>query len=97
VKQCHPLAGKSGDTFCRLLKEKSVTPHALVNIVKNIHFGSSYYLILDDTIIKKTYAIWIKGACNNYDTSNGQIVRSLCSVVAMISNGKRAIPTDQDL
>ncbi len=26
------LAGKSGNTFCRLLKEKSVTLHDLVNI-----------------------------------------------------------------
>jgi SRSO17 transposase len=91
------LAGKSGDTFCRLLKEKSVTPHDLVNIAKNILIGSSYYLILDDTIIEKTYAKWIEGACDNFDTSNGQIVRSLCSVVAMISDGKRAIPIDQDL
>ncbi len=36
------LAGKSSDTFCALLKEKSVTPHDLVNIVKNILIGSSY-------------------------------------------------------
>jgi hypothetical protein len=60
------LAGKSGDTFCRLLKEKSVTPHDLVNIAKNILIGRSYYLILDDTIIEKTYAKWIEGACDNY-------------------------------
>ncbi len=33
------VAGKSGDTFCRLLKEKSVTPHDLVNIAKNILTG----------------------------------------------------------
>jgi hypothetical protein len=46
------LAGKSGDTFCRLLREKSVTPHDLGNIVKNILFGSSYYLILNDTTMK---------------------------------------------
>ncbi len=47
------LAGKSGDTFCALLKEKSVTPHDLVNIAKNILIGRSYYLILDYTIIEK--------------------------------------------
>ncbi len=47
------LAGKRGDTFCALLKEKSVTPHDLVKIAKNIPFGSSYYLILNDTIIEK--------------------------------------------
>ncbi len=41
------LAGKSGDTFCALLKEKSVTPHDLVNISKNILIGRSYYLILN--------------------------------------------------
>ena len=68
------LAGKSGDTFCRLLKEKSVTPHDLVNIAKNILIGRSYYLILDDTIIEKTYAKWIKVACDNHDTSNGKII-----------------------
>jgi hypothetical protein len=91
------LAGKSGDTFCALLKEKSVMPHDLVNIAKNILIGRSYYLILDDTIIEKTYAKWIEGACDNYDTSNWQIVRSFCSVVAIFSDGKRSIPTDQDL
>ncbi len=90
------LAGKSGDTFCRSLK-KSVTSDDLVNIAKNILFGSSYYLILDDTIIEKNYAKWIEGACDNYDTSNGQIVRSLCSVVTMISDGKKYILIDQDL
>ncbi len=36
------LAGKSGDTFCALLKEKSVTAHDLVNIAKNIQFGRGY-------------------------------------------------------
>ena len=86
------LARKSGDTFCRLLKEKSVTPHNLVNIVKNILFGRSYYLILDDTIIEKTYAKLFQGACDNYNTSNSQIVHSLCSTAAMISDGKRVIP-----
>ena len=41
------LAGKRGDTFCSLLKEKSVTPHDLVNVSKNILIGISYYLILN--------------------------------------------------
>ncbi len=49
------------------------------------------------TIFEKTYAKWIEGACDNYDTSNEQIVRSFCSVVAMISDGKRFILIDQDL
>ena len=71
------LTGKSDDKFFRLLKEKSVTPHDLVNISKNIQIGRGYYLILDDTIIEKNYAKWIEGACDNYDTSNGQIVHSL--------------------
>ncbi len=52
---------------------------------------------MDDTIIEKTHARCIEGACDNYDTSNGTIVRSLCSVVTMISGGKRSIPIDQDL
>jgi hypothetical protein len=52
---------------------------------------------LDDTIIEKTYSKWIEEDCNNYDTSNSQIIRSLCSVVAMLSDGKRTIPIDQDL
>jgi hypothetical protein len=39
----------------------------------------------------------IEGACENYDTSNGKIIRSLCSAVAMISAGKRYITIDQDL
>jgi hypothetical protein len=43
------LAGKSGDTFCRLLKKISHS-HDLVNIAKKIHFGISYYLILNVTI-----------------------------------------------
>jgi hypothetical protein len=55
------LAGKSGDTFCRLLKKKLLTTHDLVNIAKNILFGSSYYLILDDTIIEKLMLDGLKG------------------------------------
>ncbi len=47
--------------------------------------------------MKKIYAKWIEGACDNYDTSNRQIVRSLCSVLAIISDSKRSIPIDQDL
>jgi hypothetical protein len=36
-KTCEAMAslvGKSGDTFCALLKKKAVTPHELVNIAK---------------------------------------------------------------
>ncbi len=55
------LASKSGNIFCELLREKSVALHDLVNITKNILFGSSYYRILDDTIVKKLMLYGLKG------------------------------------
>ncbi|MBA2306680.1 transposase [Candidatus Dependentiae bacterium] len=48
--------------------------------------------IIDDTIIGKMYSKYIAGSSDNYDPVTGKTFRSICSVVAMISNGKLALP-----
>jgi hypothetical protein len=39
----------------------------------------------------------IEGTCDNYDSSDRRSYRSLCSIVAVVTDGKRAIPIDQSL
>ncbi len=90
------IANVSGDKLCRILKEKTVTMHDLLNLAKKALAGKKY-LIIDDTIIKKIYANIIEGACDNYDSSDGSIYRSLCSITAVLTDGKTVIPIDQAL
>lgn len=88
--------GRSGDTILRLLDTKSITVDELVQVAL-FFFATDYlYLILDDTLIEKMYSKYIEASSDNYNSSNGQTCRSLCSVVAMLSNGRFAIPVHHE-
>jgi len=91
------IANVSGDKLCRILKEKTVTMHDLINLAKKVLVGKKWYLIIDDTLIEKIYAKVIEGACDNYDSSDGSTYRSLCSITAVLTDGKTVIPVDQEL
>lgn len=39
----------------------------------------------------------IEGTCDNYDSGDRRSYRSLCSIVAVVTDGKYAIPIDQSL
>ena len=88
--------GISGDTVSRLVEHSAATMSDLIGIVKNVCKRRRLYLILDDTLIMKIYSKMIQGACDNYDSSDGKVYRSLCSVVALITDGRVAIPISQE-
>lgn len=87
----------SGDTISRILATDAVTMHDLIAFCKTIFKEKSLYLLIDDTLITKIYSRVIEGTCDNYDSSNKVSKRSFCSVVAMLSDGKTAIPITQEL
>lgn len=87
----------SGDSITRILMSNAITSDDLLSFCKLIFGNKAVYLIIDDTLIKKIYSRLIEGACDNYDSSNRQHYRSLCSVVAMVTDGETAIPVDQKL
>jgi DDE superfamily endonuclease len=91
------IAQVSGDKLCRILREKTVTIRDLIDLARKTLVGKKLYLIIDDTLIEKIYAKVIQGACDNYDASNGQTYRSLCSITAVLTDGKTVIPVDQAL
>lgn len=99
-KSCEAMAivaKTSGDKLCRILKEKTITMHDLIGLAKKVLVGKKWYLIIDDTIIEKIYAKVIEGACDNFDSSDGSTYRSLCSITAVLTDGKTVIPVDQAL
>jgi hypothetical protein len=88
----------SGDSISKILNTRIVTVSELMHYCKIIFKGNKrLYLIIDDSLISKIYSHYIEGACDNYDSSDRQIKRSLCSVVAMLTDGEIAIPIDQEL
>jgi hypothetical protein len=91
------IAKKSGDLFCRLLKNQTITKEDLIALIQKIFGNRKLTLILDDTIIAKLYSKIIEGACDNYDSGDRRSYRSLCSIVAVVTDGQHAIPIDQSL
>jgi hypothetical protein len=85
----------SGDTIARIAECNAATPDDLLKIVKVIFKNKRLYLIIDDTLILKLYSKAIPGTSDNYDSADHKSYRSLCSVVAMITDGHTAIPVDQ--
>jgi SRSO17 transposase len=90
------VSGKSGDTILRMLDDKNVTPEELINIAIS-YFGTDFLdVIIDDSTIEKMYSKLIEGSGDNYDSSQGRMYRSLCTVVAMLSNRRFAIPVKHE-
>jgi SRSO17 transposase len=86
--------GISGDTIARLVEHKAATTQDLIKIVKTTWKKRRLYLIIDDTLILKIYSKFIRGTSDNYDSSDGKTYRSLCAVVAVITDGETAIPVN---
>ncbi len=85
----------SGDTISRIVEHNAATAEELLQIARNLFGKKRLKLIIDDTLILKLYSKIIPGTSDNYDSSNGKCYRSLCSVVAMLTDGHIAIPIDQ--
>jgi len=88
--------GVSGDTMARLVLESPITMEELIHFAKKI-FRKKIYLLLDDTLILKIFSQKIEGACDNYCSSDRRTCRSLCSVVAVLTDGNVAIPVTQKI
>jgi SRSO17 transposase len=79
-----------------MLSDKNVTSEELIRTAI-LFFGTNYLdVILDDSNIEKIYSKLIEGTGDNYDASQGRTYRSLCSVVAMLSNRRFAIPVKHE-
>lgn len=89
--------GTSGDFVAKVLDKSPTTTADLISMCKSIFKGKRTYLLIDDTLILKVYSQIIEGACDNYSSSDRKEYRSLCSVVAVLTDGKIAIPIDQML
>lgn len=89
--------GISGDTISRLATNNATTVQDLIHAAKKIFLRKKLYLLIDDTLILKTYSRLIEGTSDNYNSSDGNTYRSLNSVVAMLTDGITAIPIDQKI
>jgi hypothetical protein len=89
--------GTSGDSISRLVEHYSATTQDLITIVKKVFGRKRLYLIIDDTLIMKIYSKLIPGTCDNYNSSDHKSYRSLCTVVALITDGETVIPIDKEL
>lgn len=87
----------SGDTIARILDRTAATMQDLVAIAKKIFKRKRLYLIIDDSLILKLYSKLIPGTSDNYDSSDCKTYRSLCSVVAMVTDGHTSIPISQEI
>lgn len=88
------VVNKSGDTMLRLLEHNCVTFEDLLSFACEFFANDDLHLIIDDTLISKMYSEVIEGTSDNYDSSNNRTYRSLCSITAMLTNGKYALPLD---
>lgn len=87
----------SGDTIARIVDNHAATTEELLQIARKIFGKKRLKLIIDDTLILKLYSKLIPGTSDNYDSSDRKCYRSLCSVVAMLTDGCIAIPVDQSI
>src|SRR5580658_5103685 len=92
-KTCEALGklwDKSGDSMLRVLEKKPASYAELMEIAKKFFKKKKLYLILDDTLISKIFSTLIAGTSDNFDSSTSQCYRSLCSITAMLTDGKYA-------
>jgi hypothetical protein len=95
-KTCSSLARTveiSEHKMWRVLGKNSDSATELKELAKRtFRMGKKIYLILDDTLIAKIYSKYIEGSSRNHNSSNNKIEWGLCSIVAMLTDGKIAIP-----
>jgi DDE superfamily endonuclease len=91
------LLGISGDTALRILKDECTTWEELVDRTKHYFGTDRVSVIIDDSLIKKMHSKFIAGSSDNYDPVTKQTYRSICTVVALLTNGKEALPVVHNL
>jgi hypothetical protein len=93
LTQLAVIAGKSDKTICRsLLSLDSIFP-MLVQIGKKIFRNKKeLFLIIDDSLIKKIYSRFLRGAGKHFDQKIGRRIMCFKIQLACISDGKNIIP-----
>lgn len=85
--------GKTGKTVARwLLDAQSYYDHITVLLRFQFRDTQQLYLLIDDTLIKKIYSQLIEGCGLFYDTKLMRRIMAHKLLVAMLSDGKQAIP-----
>lgn len=94
-EQLGSIIHKSGDTVARLL-QPSKNSLAFTQLLAQKIFTKKkkLFLVIDDTLIKKFFAQYMQGAGLFYDTKICRRIMAFKLMVAMISDGKYAIPID---
>lgn len=87
------LFKKSGDTVSRLLQPAETSFNKLENICQSMFDNKKkLYCIIDDTLIKKIFSLYMQGAGMFFDTKTRRQIMAYRLVIGMISDGKFAIP-----
>ena len=84
---------KSGDRIGRMLKPSSVILVLIRALTRTLlHNKKEIVLVIDDTLIKKVYSKLMIGAGRFYDTGIGRRIMAYKLMVAMVTDGKLALP-----
>jgi hypothetical protein len=87
------LVGKSGDTIKRWLFSAEVSFNITHKIAQSIFSNSaSLTLSIDDTLLKKIYALMMIGSGKFFDTKIGKRITAYRLIVGALTNGKHTIP-----
>lgn len=87
------LIGKTGKTISRWLLEHSAYYDAIMNILTAFYSNvKELYLIFDETLLRKLYAESIEGYGFFYETKSYRRIKAFKILVAMLSDGKKALP-----
>lgn len=85
----------SGDTVYRLLHPAEISFQQSRSIAQSMFAKKkTLYVGIDDTLIKKIYSKMMQGAGMFFDTKVGRQIMAFRLVIAVITDGKFAIPID---
>jgi len=87
------MIGKSGDTAKRLLYSTETSFHITHKIARHLFANcTAITLSIDDTLLKKIYALMMVGTGKFFDTKAGKRIMAYRLIVGVLTNGKYAIP-----
>lgn len=89
------LIQRGGDTVYRLLHPAEFSFHQSRNIAQSMFVKKkTLYVGIDDTLIKKIYSKMMQGAGMFFDTKIGRQIMAFRLVIAVVTDGRFAIPID---
>lgn len=87
------IIGKSGDTVKRLLFSSETSLNITHNITRHLFANcTKLTLSIDDTLLRKIYALMMIGSGKFFDTKIGKRITAYRLIVGALTNGKYTIP-----